>query len=359
MLIFQCLAAAATTASAPATSAVTGDTGTIIGVILTAAFWSAWVIFAVLGLLKFRVFRAQPLRLAPPRTASFLLPTLLGTFAVYFLFATIAYTILYLAGVVSLPSAGPPKAAAQTASQPATTAASASQAGTAESHPAASPENAAQDIWLEICNGLGELAGVGLAIALFTVLFKDGLIGAGLSPRQFPRGIVLGVLAFLMLYPLLIGASFLLDGIFHIFHHVPKDQDVVESLRNARTPLAKAVGGIFAALVAPFAEETFFRGMLQTLLIQQPGRWMSFWKKWVGRPPGPRLEYRPSVGRRWAAILITAAFFGAVHLAPDQFPILFLLAVGLGYVYERTGNLFACMTIHFLFNLPTVIALCS
>ena len=83
-------------------------------------------------------------------------------------------------------------------------------------------------------------------------------------------GILLGVLGFLVVFPLLVVAGVGLQGLYQVFHHVPKDQDVVETLKNAHGALAKWMDGIFAAVVAPFAEETFFRGTLQTLLIQEP-----------------------------------------------------------------------------------------
>jgi len=33
-----------------------------------------------------------------------------------------------------------------------------------------------------------------------------------------------------------------------------------------------------------------------------------------------------------------------------MWPAIFCLAIGLGYAYERTGNLWTCITIHCLFN---------
>jgi membrane protease YdiL (CAAX protease family) len=50
------------------------------------------------------------------------------------------------------------------------------------------------------------------------------------------------------------------------------------------------------------------------------------------------------------AILITAVLFAAIHLSWTNFGVLFVLGVALGYLYERTGNLWACMVLHGLFN---------
>jgi hypothetical protein len=68
-------------------------------------------------------------------------------------------------------------------------------------------------------------------------------------------------------------------------------------------------------------------------------------------PPVVAPPSRPqSPAVRWAAVLVTAAVFAGVHRVPAFFPPLFVLAVGLGYAYERTGNLWVSMTTHALFN---------
>jgi membrane protease YdiL (CAAX protease family) len=92
---------------------------------------------------------------------------------------------------------------------------------------------------------------------------------------------------------------------------------------------------------APLAEETFFRGMLQTSLVQKG------WGFLVAFPPDR--TYTPPPYQRWAAILICSFLFCAMH-SVDHMPILFVLSVGLGYLYERTGNLWASIVLHAAFN---------
>jgi hypothetical protein len=57
-----------------------------------------------------------------------------------------------------------------------------------------------------------------------------------------------------------------------------------------------------------------------------------------------------SAGVRWAAVITTSAIFAAIHVEPAFLAPLFVLALGLGYVYERTGNLWVTITAHALFN---------
>jgi membrane protease YdiL (CAAX protease family) len=88
---------------------------------------------------------------------------------------------------------------------------------------------------------------------------------------------------------------------------------------------------IGAVVVAPVAEECFFRGLLQTTL-------------------------RNVFGRPWPAVLITACMFGVAHSQqPQVIPTLVLLGVLLGASYERSGSLVAPIVLHCLFNVKTLV----
>lgn len=95
--------------------------------------------------------------------------------------------------------------------------------------------------------------------------------------------------------------------------------------------------GLFAALwfgaavIAPIAEEFFFRGFVQTMLGHV-------------------------FAGRWTPIVLTASAFGLVHYSqPHAVPALIVLAILIGYAYERTGSLVAPVLIHALFNLKTLL----
>ena len=51
----------------------------------------------------------------------------------------------------------------------------------------------------------------------------------------------------------------------------------------------------------------------------------------------------------WMAILLTSLLFATVHPLWTQ-PLIFVLALCLGYAYERTNNLWVTITMHALFN---------
>jgi hypothetical protein len=92
------------------------------------------------------------------------------------------------------------------------------------------------------------------------------------------------------------------------------------------------VAALVAALVGPFLEELLFRGFLQSFLEQV-------------------------LGAR-AALVVTAALFAGLH-GVAGLPVLFLLALFLGWLQQRTRSLWVPWSAHALFNgVSLTIALC-
>ncbi len=86
-----------------------------------------------------------------------------------------------------------------------------------------------------------------------------------------------------------------------------------------------------AGVIAPVAEELFFRGLLQSCLLN------------LSR-------------NRWVAIVGTSIAFGVVHYSqPYALAALAALGVILGAAYERTGSLLPPVLIHMAFNLKTLV----
>ncbi|KAI5067862.1 hypothetical protein GOP47_0016207 [Adiantum capillus-veneris] len=89
---------------------------------------------------------------------------------------------------------------------------------------------------------------------------------------------------------------------------------------STSTALLLAVTGV----LAPFLEETLFRGFLMTSLT----KWMP----------------------TYAAVILSAGAFALAHLTPGQAPQLFALGVVLGFSYSKSGNLLTPIVIHGLWN---------
>ena len=88
---------------------------------------------------------------------------------------------------------------------------------------------------------------------------------------------------------------------------------------------------ILGVVVAPaVVEEMFFRGVVQRGLQR---RW-----------------------RRWPALIVTALVFAGIHMQPLSFPVLFVLGLEFGWLYQRTGSLWPAVTAHGVNNLLAVLA---
>jgi membrane protease YdiL (CAAX protease family) len=62
--------------------------------------------------------------------------------------------------------------------------------------------------------------------------------------------------------------------------------------------------------------------------------------------------------RRWP-IFVSAAVFSAMHLGHGyDFVPLFVLAVGLGYLYRQTHRVTPCIVVHVLLNAGSLALLC-
>ena len=106
----------------------------------------------------------------------------------------------------------------------------------------------------------------------------------------------------------------------------------IELLRSGDAPgMMIVMLWLAAVVVAPVAEECFFRGILQNVL-----------RTWYGH--------------RGAAVAATSAAFAFVHAGqPATLPAIFLLSVLLGCLYERSGNLWSPILVHALFNARTML----
>lgn len=164
-----------------------------------------------------------------------------------------------------------------------------------------------------------------LAVAWMT--FPGGLrSGLGLSARHWVADLVRAVVTYLAVLPLCIGARALMvlllpPTLIHIHPYL-------EALPALAPPWKLLL--IFSAVVmAALSEELFFRGILQSFLRRHM--------------------------KGWLAILIASAVFMMFHYSMVQdLPSLFLLAVALGYSYERTGRLLAPIVVHALFNAVSI-----
>jgi len=171
---------------------------------------------------------------------------------------------------------------------------------------------------------------VGLVAFRFLVERRTSLpsMALGLSFRS-------GVAVFLMSLPVLTAVSILWHSFLTAVGLPAEKQDLVGMFVNAESPLLLFTMITLAIVVAPMTEELLFRAGLFRYLR--------------GRLP------------RWAAFLLPAVFFAALHVnwstmaGLASFAPLVTLAVIFSIAYERTGHIGTAIVGHAFFNLNTVV----
>lgn len=194
-------------------------------------------------------------------------------------------------------------------------------------------------------------------------LFRRGAIrqDLGHTKHSFLGDVVLGFQAYCLLAPPVLFVQSLLANFWPTTPHHPLVRSLVE---HGNSGLYWSI--VLAAVVgAPLVEEFVFRVVLQGWLERVAADWrygvsslrLSFHEILVGGPAANRTHFshqRPF----WWPIGVSSLFFAAAHLGQGPAPIsLFLLALGLGYVYERTHRWLPCAVTHMLINGVTMIQL--
>ena len=238
------------------------------------------------------------------------------------------------------------------------------------------------------------IAALLLAGAFLVIRYKTTNV-FGLRFDNLSKQIGHGVTVFVMLFPLVMLIQWLLSMI------VKYDHPILSAL--AENPTFVSISGCWAAavLTAPLLEEFLFRGVFHHWLERLSVSKLSSDQLIIGggnivepnssepreastdsfvtaepvtpnnavdvtnvagapnpyEPPTRPAIHPVSVTaanqQRFAywPIFISSLCFALVHLGQGLAPFpLFILAVGLGYLFRQTGSLIACITVHFLLN---------
>jgi membrane protease YdiL (CAAX protease family) len=128
--------------------------------------------------------------------------------------------------------------------------------------------------------------------------------------------------------PIIFASSAVVSSLMHV--NSQKDsQPIMQLFEGVAEPARKIPIILLAVVIAPLAEEFFFRGFLYGVL-----------KRYAGALP---------------ALVFTGVAFALIHLnVPSLLP-LFLLACVLTLAYEVSGSLLVPMAMHALFNTITLV----
>lgn len=182
---------------------------------------------------------------------------------------------------------------------------------------------------------LAPLAQFGAVLTIFALLSFAGVFRGvfcwrprtrrhATPPRQIIRP---AVYTYLLMIPWVLVIGIIIDALIKATD-LPKQQHVIFDLWNSEpsgVTMFKAVAVLSAVLGAPLAEEVFFRGVLQRML--------------------ERIFRSPAL-----AVIFASLAFTATHAPWTIQPPIFLLSLGLGIAYFRSGNILVPILAHALFN---------
>lgn len=147
----------------------------------------------------------------------------------------------------------------------------------------------------------------------------------GFKGRAFWEDLRIGLTGYVAVLPLFLLTLVGLVVVVQIFAYEPPPHPLVEVfLEEERSPAILAYSVFLACVAGPVLEEIFFRGFCY-----------------------PALKKRWGVG--WGLVL-SAAFFSAIHQNLFAFLPVFILGLGLGYLYEKRGSLIPSIALHVVHN---------
>ena len=153
----------------------------------------------------------------------------------------------------------------------------------------------------------------------------------GLHNQNLIRSLLLALGVLVVILPVVLALQQLSVVALEKIGWAPEDQRAVGLLVNAGSVWMRGYLALFAVVLAPVAEEFIFRGVLFPF-IKQLGY--------------PRLA--------WIGVSL---LFALIHLNAPTFVPLFVLALTLTWLYQKTDCLLASITVHSLFNAANLVVL--
>ncbi len=237
-----------------------------------------------------------------------------------------------------------------------------------------------------LSSAAASLAAVAFSLVAIVLRARAGWRDIGVQARFVVSDLRLGLVAFVMIAPPVYAVQFVLVQWF------PSQHPLILILKENPDPVFLMITGLSAVVVAPLSEEYFFRLLLQGWLekaaiargglhglMAAGGNAEETDKEAYDvetpdnpyappsvRPTGkmesadlssvPRDEKERSIPR-WP-IVVSGVLFALMHAShgPDPIP-LFLLALGLGYLYQRTHRILPSIIVHLLLNACSLAAL--
>ena len=189
--------------------------------------------------------------------------------------------------------------------------------------------NASQISALDLILGVGFQLVITLGLIAFALRNTHPNQWLGLRWKGWPWVFVIA--------PATVGAMWVLMLVMHVLGYVDwmeslgaePEQDAVTLLKTTKDPVILMLMIFTAVIIAPLWEEVVFRGYLHPVL-----------KKYGGV---------------WTGAIFSSLLFAAVHNSMAAMLPLFVLAMLMVWLYERTGSIWTPIAIHACFNAAAVV----
>lgn len=148
----------------------------------------------------------------------------------------------------------------------------------------------------------------------------------GLKSASPIKDVFLGISAYSLLLPIFMTVLIVLNFVVTFFDLHPDPHPLIDVFvdESGNKTFLTAISLVLACTVGPVIEEVFFRGFCY-----------SAFKKHIGTK---------------GAMILSAAFFAFIHNSLFAFVPIFILGLGLAWLYERRGSLIPSITVHIVHN---------
>jgi len=154
--------------------------------------------------------------------------------------------------------------------------------------------------------------------------WKD--LGFRIGKNEIVREVGIGFAGYMAILPVFFIVLIFLVAVAKLFAYEPQSHPLVEIFleEEKRSPVLIVYSVFLATVLGPVMEEVFFRGFCYPILKRR-------------------------LGMGWS-MAITSAFFAMIHQNEFAFWPIFVLGMGLAFIYEKRRNLVAPITLHIVHN---------
>lgn len=201
------------------------------------------------------------------------------------------------------------------------------------------PDVASAPLWMQVVASAVGTIPPAIIVVLRRQRMRLQAPDAATQPPAVPGAFLAGLrtvcIALLWATPLAIGWTFLIRA---ITGETPPLQNLVSLALSDEATYEPWLIAVFGVFVAPFTEEAIFRGLLYPAVRSTATKFGTSARRAL-----------------WISAVITSLLFAAVHGNVLAFVPLFVLAMVLAWVFQKTNSLAACIIAHAVHNALSMI----